>query len=510
VGTIFVEVNEQKIELNEGSTLRDALSLTGTPHVEGTIIGIIKGSSEKKEIATAEYRLETSKGEIRIELDPHAAEFGTWTASIGSLKGSKVHWVSPDTVAIGPVSTGITPKKGEFEFDRYDVHFGAGGYDAKNTHLHLSKLRHISDYGAGRSVIGKMITGKSVIQKLAVGDELLQIVPIVRWEEMFETAKTTDVSTVLEDGMKVFTRFVVKMAPEAPAGCEHFLGLVRFGTFRVDEATNTYLSDDRMKGEICPYEHWEARTEGTVAVRTEGIGLGRAFVMKGTRISSPVHSIVGHVTSGIELVKMAGKSDLLEIRTEPERVMILGMGFEEASRVLGERGIEIEKSGNAGNDAIIVEQEPDTTMGIIKSGTVKATGVSSSQILNIKFYYDLAPASVEYFRHSIRLKDRPLGALPVYLTYENTILLKATKGAEAYKEIQPENTPKTAVKAGEVGVTNQAAKRYGLIGVKLIDDARYGPTGEKFECTNIVGTLLEPDRLKNVKKDDVVYLREVR
>ena len=58
-------------------------------------------------------------------------------------------------------------------------------------------------------------------------------------------------------------------------------------------------------------------------------------------------------------------------------------------------------------------------------------------------------------------------------------------------------------------MTNQAAKRYGMIGVKLIDDSKYGPTGEKFECTNIIGRVIHPERLKGIKEGDIIYIREV-
>jgi UPF0288 family protein (methanogenesis marker protein 3) len=140
---------------------------------------------------------------------------------------------------------------------------------------------------------------------------------------------------------------------------------------------------------------------------------------------------------------------------------------------------------------------------------VTGLGVKSDKIIDVRLYYDLAPITLDFFRHSLRLKDRPLGPLPVFYTYENTYLFRSEKEAEVYKEINPENTPKAKIKAGEIGVTNQAAKRYGMIGVKLIDDERYGPTGEKFECTNIIGNIIEPERLKGIKAGDIVYIREV-
>jgi putative methanogenesis marker protein 3 len=199
----------------------------------------------------------------------------------------------------------------------------------------------------------------------------------------------------------------------------------------------------------------------------------------------------------------------LAVVSNPERVMVQGLTFKDAEKILNERGLKLERRGYTGEDAIIVEQEPDTTIGIIAEGGVNALGVKSDKIINVKFYDDLAPITLDFFRHSLRLKDRPLGPLPVFYTYENTFLFRSEKEAEAYKEINPENTPKGKVKAGEIGVTNQAAKRYGMVGVKLLDDEKYGPTGEKFESTNIIGKIIEPERLKGMKVGDIVYIREI-
>jgi UPF0288 family protein (methanogenesis marker protein 3) len=61
---------------------------------------------------------------------------------------------------------------------------------------------------------------------------------------------------------------------------------------------------------------------------------------------------------------------------------------------------------------------------------------------------------------------------------------------------------------GEIGITNQAAKRMGTIGVKLEDDDLFGPTGEKFSSTNIIGRIVEPKKLIGIKETDVIYVTE--
>ncbi|MDR0767318.1 MAG: hypothetical protein LBE57_02555, partial [Methanosarcinales archaeon] len=65
------------------------------------------------------------------------------------------------------------------------------------------------------------------------------------------------------------------------------------------------------------------------------------------------------------------------------------------------------------------------------------------------------------------------------------------------------------VQAYDIGITNQSAKRMGYIGVRLADETMFGPTGEKFEATNIIGRVLNPENLRNIKEGDVIYIREI-
>ena len=503
---LSIEINGQKLEVKEDTSLKVTIELTRAFYIPGTTVGILK-TGTKKEEATSEYKIITTRGEFRIEL---LGDSSMWNKFNYRFIDMKAHWETRDAIAFGPFETDILPNRIEQKYNRYDLFFGTGGYDAKNTYLMFAKDKHISDYGSPKdAVIGKVISGRNIIAKLKQGDTLIKIEPVIKWETLLDMSSTQDLNFKLEDGMKIFTYFKVDMVNEAPEGAEHFLALIRKKIFDVDTFSNSFISDDALIGEGCQYEHWDARTDGAVAIRTDGLGNGRVYIYKEDRTSSAVHSVVGHVSQGIELIKIAPAGSKLAVQSNPERVMIQGMSFAEAEKMLNGRGLKLEKRGYTGDDAIIVEQEPDTTIGIIKAGAVTALGVNSNKIINVKFYDDLAPKTLDFFRHSLRLKDRPLGPLPVFYTYENTFLFRSEKEAEAYKEINPENTPKTKVAAGEIGVTNQAAKRYGIIGVKLTDDEKYGPTGEKFECTNIIGKVIQPERLKGIKVGDVVYIREV-
>jgi putative methanogenesis marker protein 3 len=258
------------------------------------------------------------------------------------------------------------------------------------------------------------------------------------------------------------------------------------------------------------FEHREPRLEGTVTIRTSGRGLGRIFIYKSDRTSSPGHSVVARITSGMDMLKLAGAGHLLTMRVRPERIMLMGNTLEQALLFLKERGIETEVEGHTGEDAVVVKQQPGATMDILKQKKIKLTAIPAGRLVAIQLYYDQAPKSLDYFRHVTGLKERPVGPLPIYFVYENTLLFKPEIDAVSYKELLPENKPLGPVPAGSIGISNQVAKKIGLVGVKLVDDRRYGPSGEKFEATNIIGRVLEPEKLQGVSEGETVYVLEVR
>ncbi|MBW6470372.1 MAG: methanogenesis marker 3 protein [Methanosarcinaceae archaeon] len=507
---ITVEVNEQEISLPEGATLADALIASKTPHKEGTAIGILKESTERKSEDITEYNITTPKGEFKIELTgSDESSKHIWAEHYKDYEGTPIRWISKDAVAFGPFETDMIPSRGSEIFERFEVAFGAGGFDPKNTHLIFTKNRHTSDYGAPENgTFAKIISGKNVLLELNKSDAIIRIEPVIEWGQMAERLCTTDLSTKLDDGVKIFTYFEVELSIAAPHGAEHFLSLTRDGTFKVGVVSSSFISDDNLQGEMCNYENFEPRAVGAVSIRTVGNGSGRAYISCDDRTSSLMHTVVGHVTKGIELVKLAQSGQHLDVEMIPRPITILGMNFKEAEEHLSGIGVKLVRDGHTEEDAIIVTQTPPTTIEILGAGKVKALGVSNSKLVRIELYDDLAPITLNFFRHAIGLQFRPVGPLPVVMTYENTYIFKAEREAEKYKEIYPENSPKGKVLSGEIGVTNQAAKRMGMVGVKTEDDDLFGPTGEKFTSTNIIGRILDIDKLKHFKDGDVMYVTE--
>jgi putative methanogenesis marker protein 3 len=507
---ISVEVNGQKYTLPAGSTLADALKVSGAPYIAGTAIGILKETAEKRTELITEYAINTPKGEFRIEIkNPESLSGKLWAEHFEEYVGKAVHWASPEALAFGPFEADIKPSREIRSFEAFDVLFGAGGFDSRNTHLIFSRKRHTAEYGAPEDgSFAEVVTGRNILFRLSREDSILNIEPIIEWEQLSEKVCTTDLSTHLEDGNGIFTYFEVELSRNSPFGAEQFYSLTREGTFTVDVITSSFISDDSLKEEPVPYENFEPRSEGAIWVRTVGYGTGRTYISREERPSSLVHSVVGHVTKGLELVKLAEKGQKLSVGNIPPQMILLGHSFEEVEPVLSSIGVELVKDGYTGEDAVIVRQDPPTTLEILGEARVTAYAVSRAKLIEIELYPEKAPKSVDFFRHALGLKTKTVGKLPVYMIYDDTYLFKTEKEVVKYKEILPENIPTDKVLAGEIGITNQAAKRMGIIGVKLGDDDIFGPTGEKFSSTNIVGRIIEPEKLKGINEGDAIYLSE--
>lgn len=508
---ISVEVNGQEYILPAGSTLGDALKVSGAPYNDGTAIGILKGTAEKRKEAVTEYAINTPKGEFRIEINnPKLPSGQLWAEHFKEYEGKPVHWATSEALAFGPFEAKIKPSHGIRSFKEFDVLFGAGGFDPRNTHLIFSRKRHSAEYGVPEDgVFAEVVTGRNILSRLSREDIILNIEPIIEWEQLSEKICTTDLSTPLEDGNGIFTYFEVELSRNAPVGAEHFYALTREGTLDADVITSSFISDDSLKGEPVTYENFEPRSEGAISIRTVGYGAGRIYISKEERPSSLVHSVVGHVIGGIELVKLAEKGQKLSVECIPPQIVLLGHSFQEVEPVLSSIGVELVKDGYTGEDAVIVRQDPPTTLEILGEAKVTAYAVSRAKLIGVELYDEKAPKSVDFFRHALGLKTKTVGKLPVYMIYDDTYLFKTEKEVVKYKEILPENTPTDKVLAGEIGITNQAAKRMGTIGVRLIDDDLFGPTGEKFSSTNIIGRISEPERLIGIKEGDAIYVSEV-
>jgi len=505
-----VSVDGMEMDLEAPAVLSDALAKAGTAVAKDAIIGVIRGRGEKAR-QTNSYWLNTTKGKLRIELAETDLQ-RIWHDSVGKLASSEARWATPDGVAFGPFASALAVGREAHEYNRWEVALGAAGFEAEKSHLIFMRRRHTAAYGSPASggILARVVGGKNTLDRLEKEDRIESIEPIVEWEDLTEKLATKDLNLPLFEGMEIYTHLEVELIEDAPHGAEFFLALTRYGAFKVDSVSSSYISSDQLLTEPIAFEHREPRLEGVATIRTSGRGHGRVFIYKADRTSNSGHSVVARVAAGMEMVKLARPGDLLTVRVRPERIMLLGLKLGQALQTMSERGIETDVEGHEGEDAVVVKQEPRPTMEILKTKRVKLTAIASSHLVAIELYYDLAPKTLDYFRHVTGLKERPVGPLPVYFVYENTLLFKPEVEATSYKELLPENKPTGPVPAGSIGVSNQVAKKIGLVGVKLVEDRRYGPSGEKFEATNIIGRVLEPEKLEDVKEGETIYVLEVQ
>lgn len=506
---IAVIVDGNSIDLPIGATLRDAIQASKAPYWEGNTVGILKKSDIEKEENIAEYKIVTTAGEFTIEIiQSQNQSEKRWSEFFTEYKNIPVRWVSKDALAFGPFESNMIPTRGMSTYEQFDVFFAAGGGDAHNSHIIMVKENHTAEYGAPEEgIFAKVVSGKQVIRELKNEDKIVDIQPIIAWKKVGEHIVTDDLTQIIENGEKIFTHVNIEISPDSPHGAEHFYAVIRNGIFKVDMVSSSFIEDDLLLGELATYENYEPRTRGSVCIRTVGYGAGKAFISKDDRTASILHSVIGTVTSGMELVDMAENGHSLIVYTQPPQIMLHGKTFKEALEELKPLGIQLERDGNTQDDALIVSQNPDTTIDIFKNGTVIAVGEDAEKIISIELFDDIAPKSVEFFRHAVGLQFRPIGILPLVMMYENTFIFKADKPVEQYKEILPENTPIKII-SGDIGITNQAAKRMGMIGVKNKDDDLFGPTGEKFTSTNIVGRILDINKLDKFKEGEKIYVVE--
>lgn len=509
---INVTVNGTAHSFKENMTPAEVIEKTGVPYTEGASICIVKKQKEEEKAPTKEYILQTNKGPLVIELkDPSSVSSQIWVKMFEKLTPLPILMESADAISFGPFKTKYDIVRGSKRYRKYEIVFSAGGFDTSKTTLIISKKDHYAEYGAPEDgVFATLIAGRTNLDKIDKGDVIESITPYIEEKEAYGDGYcTTDLSVPLKDGDRLITAAEIEMSPHSPQGTETFFAIIKDGTFRIDTTANAFRADDTLQGEPCEYENFEPRKIGAVSLRTAGTGRGRAFISTANRASSLLHSVVGHVTSGMELVYFAGPGDKFTVETAPPRLLLLGHNTADSKELLGALGIKMKIDGFDGDDNVIVAQSPATTIEILREGEVTVTTVPKSKLIEVEFYYDKAPKSVEFFRHSIDLKTQPVGSLPVSMVYDETFIFKAVKQAEKYKEIMPENVPKGMVKAYDIGITNQSAKRMGYIGVRLADETMFGPTGEKLEATNIIGRVLNPENLKNIEEGDIIYIQEI-
>jgi putative methanogenesis marker protein 3 len=511
---MLVKVNGEKIELPEGSTIQDAIDAVGAPYLPGCVLGLVKGTEEVEKHVN-KYSLKTNKGSIIIEILDGAPLnlVSTWKERYKEFSKMGVRWTTSQEVAIGPIVTELTPSKETYHYHRWDVLFSLSGFTADATHLILSTGEHEAVYGApeeNRGVFARVVGGKRTILKLTDDDEILVVKPVMERESIVKSAAITNLETQLEDGNQVYTYVQVEPNPKSPQSVEHFYALQDSGKVRVDYDSNTFVGFYALQGLEKEAEQIDQRKRGTITFRNTGKGVGRVYIYREDRVSTPSHNVLGKVKNGMQLLDIASFGDEVTIQTSPTRIMTLAMTQKEAEEFLHENGVKQIREGLQEDEAVVVRQEPHYTMDIIAQGEVKTYGIPEEDLLHVELYDD-TPRSTWYFQKITGLLDAPVGSLKVHFAFPGMKLLMFKDVPKESKGLIPENTPKDVVKAGEIGVTNMSRRHIGMVGVRFEDNKEFGPTGEPFQGTNIIGKMAEGiENLEKYKEGDTIYVTRKR
>jgi putative methanogenesis marker protein 3 len=507
---ITIHLDGESVDIIEGSTLGSILPR----HIPGLSVGIVRPSTQEQ-AKTGNLAISTTAGEVAIEIMSQNAAF---LESPDIVKTLAVHWSDRYAAAFGPFPSSVRPDRKPHLYERGDVILGCGGYEPARSYLIFSKNRHSADHGADErgGVFGKVISGRAVLDRWTTGDRITRIEPVVSWADTSRSFTTADMSLIIEEGMHIVTHIQVtaqgyapeQITTEAAGSVEHMLRALQSGKFSVNRATSTHILDSRLAGTAgIEKEFRHPRREGTVTVRTAGQLEGGIYIYRDDVPSSLVHNVTGQVVHGIELVKLAQEQDLLAVSVLPQRIDLLGLSLVKAKEIAEERNISMNIDEEKGA-RIIVSQEPGTTLDVLKERRVTVTTAPLEKVIDLELFDEKAPISCDIFRRLTGLREHDAGMIPVFFKYDDVVLFKSPVSPGI--KINPENTPQGEVPAAALAITNDSRKGAGLVGVRLSANKEFGPTSEPFEGTNIIGRVIDTEKLKTVKEKENMYIREVK
>ncbi|MCX8181966.1 MAG: methanogenesis marker 3 protein [Candidatus Methanomethyliaceae archaeon] len=499
-------VDGTEMEAREDENLGDFLDRVGIIIKEGYIVAV-KRKIDVESIPTNLYEVHTTRGKmiIRWECDD---ELEKWRRTYKSFEGCGVRWATIDAVVFGPTKTEFVPSKEEVELRRYEITVSLSGSSNESSHLVFSKRTHSALYfpPKGCRVLGRVVYGRHLLDVFRIGDKIVKISPV--FEKKFDPRSLLRVEKdyKLKEGDMIFTKMEILLDTRSPVCVEHVYNMLSEG-FTVTRKTSRFIAHDKARLISIKSEVVGERDRGVISVRSSGNNTGSVYIYLQKAAISKDHTIAGRVVNGIELADVAREGDLIRTVLTPERLDLLGRSQGEVNKVLERIGIKHVREGYIDDDGIVVDHSPATTIEIYKQGIVRCTGLPHDQILKVRLYENSAPISVKYFRRVAGLDLRRVGRLDVFFSTKDVVLFK---GDESFgKSLMPENIPNEKVGAGEIGVTNSVKKFAGMVGIRLTESDKFGPTAESFDGTNIVGRVLENIALlKGLREGRRVYIME--
>ncbi len=512
---MLIKINGEDVDIPEGSTIKEAIEISNAPYKKGSIVCLIKGESEIQS-NILKYKIKTPKGSILIELEVSEKSqplTDFFKENYSQFISNNVRWETSNEVAIGPVSSNFEPSHDEFAYFDNEVLISLSGFSAEATHIIFVKDDHKNVYGvpkySDRGVFARVIGGRKTLFSLTDDDEILAIEPVIERSTVRESTGGSNLDEVLEEGNQLFTYVLFEPNFNSPKSVEHLFSLIRNDKIEVSFESNSFVGFYELTGLTKEKEEITERKRGTVTLRNDGFGKGRVYIYREDRVRAETHTNLATVKQGMELFDIAKEGDVITVRSSPDRIMLMMMTQKEAEEKLESLGINHVRTGNDDDDAIIVTQEPESTVGIIEAGEVTTFGLASDELLKIKLT-DKAPRTRWYLEKITGLAEKPVGTLKVYFAVPDMNMFMFNGDNDESKGLIPENNPTDIMKAGEIGVTNMSKKNVGLIGIRTIDTTDFGPTGEPFSATNVVGEVVgNIEGLNKLKDGSTLYIHEV-
>ena len=506
--TVDIVVDGKTIKIRKGTSVQEVLEKLGVKY-DGQLLVGLKIAREQLMLETTSYAFETSKGTFIVEVEKENLRL--WRDLLSNIKELQVRWVSPRDLGLGTFTIPLKPRLEAKEWRPWDVVISVEGLELDNTHIVIVRSRQSTTYALpqGLEKLGRISRGRGIVSRLQVGDSVLSIRPIITSKQLSKMAIKLNIEDKITEPMEILTKIKVKLFDKSPIGAEHFMSAVNVNGLTISNAYSTFIRSDTLRRLPVPLESQTRRLRGSVTVRVNGGNKGAIYIYKKACPSSHHHSVVGYVEMGMELLDLAEPGDKISVETEPRRLNLLGLTQAEASKILGSYGIAHERAGSTKDDDIIVDQEPKLTFHIIKEGKLKTHGLPPSKILKIKLYYEQAPRTIWYFKALTGLLTNKIGKLKVYFADPMIGFVLFEGNRDLAGTLLPENNPKDKVKPLTIGVTNMSKKFVGLIGIRLTESNEYGPTGEDFAGTNLIGEVVDGiETLKGAREGSTIYMME--
>jgi putative methanogenesis marker protein 3 len=496
-------------DIEPGITVEALAKRLGVSLVPGCTLALKRAVPPEK-LETNLYRVSTTKGSMVVRLECEKVAAG-WRKAYGRFKGSGVRWVTRDAAVFGPIVTDFEPSKGNVELRQYEIALSLSGYDNEATHLVFSKKLHSSAYAPpkGCGAVGRVVYGRHLVDLLRMGDIIEGIEPVVEVKEGMGAVQKVDANQELKEPGEVFTRINIELDGASPDSGEVVYKAMADGAFNVARKTSRYVACDDLSLVMLKAEKVQRRNRGSITVRNSGSRVGSVYIYLREAALTPSHNMAGRVGRGLELASILDEGERVAVDVLPRRLDLLGGTLAEAEKVLATRFLKMTRLGDSSDRALVVDQDPPTTLEAYAAKGVTCTGVDPSRVLKVRLFQDRAPVTSKYFRRVTGVEMRRVGKLEVFFTTpKNDIVL--FKGDEVLsKVLLPENTPTSKVSAKLIGVTNTIKRFAGMVGVRFAESEEFGPTAEKFDGTNIVGEVVgNLDAIKGLKAKDVVYLME--